>query len=81
MNMLKKGFQPRTTGCQDKEGRLWLQDNSILERWAQHFEVLLNNTEQQTSMEDEQAETETEEDRVQPPTIEEVKRRIDKIKK
>jgi hypothetical protein len=42
LNESRKDFQPRTTLCRDNEGMILSSDEAILERWAQHFEELLN---------------------------------------
>ena len=40
----KKGFQARTSMCNDKEGNLMVEGMRVVERWAEHFEELLNGT-------------------------------------
>lgn len=39
---MTKGFQPRTSSCKDKKGRLIMTDEEVLERWAEYFVELLN---------------------------------------
>jgi hypothetical protein len=41
IRVIRKGFQPRTKYCMDKEG-LMIREKIILERWMEHFEELLN---------------------------------------
>jgi hypothetical protein len=38
----KRGFQPRTTMCRDKNGDLVCNSSGILNRWKEHFNELLN---------------------------------------
>jgi hypothetical protein len=42
LNESRKDFQPGTTLCRDNEGMILGRDETILERWTQHFEELLN---------------------------------------
>ena len=39
---VRRGFQPRCTICKDKSGNLLGEKSSILDRWAEYFETLLN---------------------------------------
>ena len=39
---MKRGFQPRMSGCTGKDGRMIREEGKILERWIQHFTELLN---------------------------------------
>jgi hypothetical protein len=42
LNKSGKDFQPRTTKCKDKEGRILSGDEMILGRWVEYFDELLN---------------------------------------
>jgi hypothetical protein len=39
---MRKVFQPRERRCKDKQGTVLNEDKDILNRWAEHFEELLN---------------------------------------
>lgn len=41
-NWFRKGYQPRLTGCKDKQGRLLDNETDIANRWKEHFQELLN---------------------------------------
>jgi hypothetical protein len=40
---LKTGFQPRTSVCKDKDGKLIGGDMPVMDRWGQYFSELLNS--------------------------------------
>jgi hypothetical protein len=40
---IKKGFQPRTTFCRNKNGDLIGGEQQVLDRWTEYFEDLLSN--------------------------------------
>ena len=42
VNTMKRGFQPRMSGCIRKDGRMIREEGKILERWIEHFTELLN---------------------------------------
>jgi hypothetical protein len=52
---LKKGFQPRSNGCRDKDGETVRGEWKILRRWEKYFKELLS-----TEKEDEDEEKERE---------------------
>jgi hypothetical protein len=41
-NTTKQQFKPRTLMCKDKEGKIIANKESILGRWRDHFDQLLN---------------------------------------
>jgi hypothetical protein len=83
LNESRKGFQPRATLCRDNEGIILCvgSDEAILERWAQHFEELLNGNAPE-SIEDmttvqKQGNSETKEP---VPTINEIEQAIKRLR-
>ncbi|PSN43351.1 hypothetical protein C0J52_15555 [Blattella germanica] len=42
LNKSRKDFQPRTSLCRSKDGTILSSEETILERWTQHFDELLN---------------------------------------
>jgi hypothetical protein len=40
-NEMERGFQPRVTGCESKDGRTLGEEKEVLDRWTEHFEELL----------------------------------------
>jgi hypothetical protein len=41
MNIIRKGYKPRTGMCKDKMGNLVNGKKKVLQRWAEHFDELL----------------------------------------
>jgi hypothetical protein len=41
-NSIRKEFKPNSLLCKDKRGNIIAQTVDMLERWAQHFEKVLN---------------------------------------
>jgi hypothetical protein len=81
LNESRKDFQPRTTLCRDNEGMILGSDEAILDRWAQHFEELLNGNapeciEDMTTIQ-KQANSETEEP---VPTLNEIEQAIKRLR-
>jgi hypothetical protein len=42
VNAIKKGYKPRTEMCKDKMGNLVIGKQKVLQRWAEHFDELIN---------------------------------------
>jgi hypothetical protein len=42
VNIITKGYKPRTGMCKDKMGNLVTGKKKVLQRWAEHFDELLN---------------------------------------
>jgi hypothetical protein len=42
VNIIRKGYKPRTGMCKDKMGNLVTGKKKVLQRWAEHFDELLN---------------------------------------
>jgi hypothetical protein len=42
VNIIRKGYKPRTGMCKDKMGNLVTGKNKVLQSWAEHFDELLN---------------------------------------
>jgi hypothetical protein len=42
VNAIKKGYKPRTGMCKDKMGNLVIGKQKVLQRWAEHFDELIN---------------------------------------
>jgi hypothetical protein len=94
VNIIRNGYKPRTGKCKDKMGNLVTGKQKVLQRWAQHFDELLNGHGDEDRSEGE-GETEdmgdhlgTEEekgadrnlDMTDVPTKEEVKAAVNKLK-
>ena len=43
VNIIRKGYKPRTGMCKDKMGNLVTEKKKVLQRWAEHFDELLND--------------------------------------
>jgi uncharacterized membrane-anchored protein len=43
VNSTRQNFNPRTTICKSKEGRLISDKEGVLRRWREHFDGILNN--------------------------------------
>jgi N-acetylneuraminic acid mutarotase len=39
---LKKGLQPRSNGCRNKDGEIIREEGKVLQRWEEYFKELLN---------------------------------------
>jgi len=46
VNDMKRGFQPRMSGCKGKDDRMTGEEGKILERWMEYFTEMLNEEEQ-----------------------------------
>jgi hypothetical protein len=86
---LKKGFQPRSNGCRNKDGEIVREEGKILQRWEEYFTELLNIEKVEEERErdkNDQEETRTgrrvigEDEEVSTPTREEVEKCIRKTK-
>jgi len=42
VNVIRKGYKPRIGTCKDKMGNLVMGERKVLQRWAEHFDELLN---------------------------------------
>jgi len=42
VNIIRKGYKPRIEMCNDKKGNLVTENKKALQRWAEHFDELLN---------------------------------------
>ena len=45
VNNMKRGFQPRMSGCKGKDGKIIGEEKKILERWTEHSAELLKEGE------------------------------------
>jgi hypothetical protein len=43
---MKRGFQPRMSGCKGKDGRMIREEGKILETWIEYFTEMLNEEEE-----------------------------------
>jgi hypothetical protein len=43
---MKRGFQPRMSGCKRKDGRMTGEEGKILEKWIEYFTEMLNEEEE-----------------------------------
>ena len=46
VNNMKRGFQPRMSGCKGKDGRMVGEEGKILETWIEYFTEMLNEEEE-----------------------------------
>jgi hypothetical protein len=46
VNNMKRGFQPRMSGCKGKYGKTIGEEKETLERWTEHFAELLKEGEE-----------------------------------
>lgn len=44
---IKKDFQPRTAGCRNETGAIVISEREVMEKWANHFKILLNKEQQE----------------------------------
>lgn len=49
----KRGFQARSSMCEDKDGNLVVEPRKVLERWTEHFQEILNGTDEKGIEEEE----------------------------
>jgi hypothetical protein len=42
VNIIRNGYKPRTVMCKDKKGNLVTEKKKVLQRWAEHFDELMN---------------------------------------
>jgi hypothetical protein len=42
VSIIRNGYKPRTMMCKDKKGNLVTGKKKVLQRWAEHFDELLN---------------------------------------
>ena len=49
---MKRGFQPRMSGCKGKDGRMIGEEGKILERWIEYFTEMLNEEGDEENKED-----------------------------
>ncbi|CAG9839544.1 unnamed protein product [Diabrotica balteata] len=75
INSIRKEFKPRINYCNDKEGNLLTNKEGILLRWVEHFRELLEG-EPTNNIELEYRNEEL----VEPPSIDEVKISIEKLR-
>lgn len=73
---LSTGYLPRLQVCKDKDGKLLLDQNECLEKWAEHFQELYKSNTIDTVEEGQPQVIEIELER---PSLEEVKRAILKL--
>lgn len=78
INRMKKGFQPRINTCKDVNGEIITDNENILKRWTQHFKDLLNEEETEpTSISNDHR---LEDEEVNKPTLQEIRKAIMKMK-
>lgn len=84
---MKKGFQPRTVFCRDKEGNFIGGEEQVLDRWAEYFSELLNVTTGREDLDENETEgdqpwqnSSQEERPVPTPTMEEVRKAIKSLR-
>lgn len=70
VRVMGKGFQPRTNICKDRDGNALLEEEKILNRWAEYFEELSNGDGAGYSRWE--PKYQTAEIEIQTPTVEEV---------
>jgi hypothetical protein len=46
MDKIRKGYHPRQEACRDKDGNVLCDKADLMNRWAEHFEEVLNRASQ-----------------------------------
>jgi hypothetical protein len=60
---LKKGFQPRSNGCRNKDGEIIREEGIVLQQWEQYFKELLTIEKEYEEKESKRNENDQEETR------------------
>lgn len=79
MNLFKKGYISRSTICRNKERAMVAGKKNVLNRWREYFDQLLNPNPAQNRDQPNEPMTE-EEDTMDPPSMEQVRRVIGRLK-
>lgn len=79
INAERKGYQDRVEVCKNRDGQVIVEREAVLERWAEYFEELLNRSSPTQAGGMEWLEQGTD-NRIPPPTLEEVCEVIDAMK-
>lgn len=74
---IRREFEPRTVSCKDKQGNLLSSETEVMRRWAEHFSDLLNSV---TTPEPIEPTVLNNIDYQEPPTLNEVRAAIRKLK-
>lgn len=80
INNMRNEFKPRITMCRDKAGNIINEKARILGRWVEHFDELLNQSVEKEADQPTQTEAPDDEPETGPPTLEETKRAIERLK-
>jgi hypothetical protein len=78
---IKHGYQPKLKACKDKQGKIIEAETEVINRWAEHFEELLNENDVNTERLSENNKYLTAQPWIEYPTIEEGEDANIKIKK
>lgn len=79
INAKRRGYQERVEVCKNRDGQIIAEREAVLDRWAEYFEELLNQSLPTQGGEEEWLEQGAN-DRVKPPTLEEVHEAIAALK-
>jgi hypothetical protein len=77
---IKRGYQPKRKACEDKQGKIIEDETEVINRWAEHFEELLNKNDVNIDRVSENNKHLTAQPWIEYPTIEEVQDAILKLK-
>lgn len=80
VNKQRKGHQPITSTCNDKNGNLITEEQKVLDRWKEFLEELLNGDGSRTTPHPENSSTYGNNEDIPPPTLEEVQKAIHSMK-
>lgn len=81
INYFRKGYKPRLSGCNNKEGKLLQNEEEISERWTEYFQELLNREEEEREENERvrQSKQMGPEQLINAPTIKDVENAIGKL--
>lgn len=79
VDAFKKGYTLKSSFCRNRDGSLITKRKEVYERWRDCFEHLFNPNQAQVTAQSIELERE-EEDPIDPPTMEKIKRAVRKLK-
>ncbi|CAH2084447.1 unnamed protein product [Euphydryas editha] len=77
VNIMRKGYQPKTNACRNRDGGLLTEKEDIVERWREHFDNLLNVGDDDSDLLPTYYNVE---EQLEPPTLLEIKAVLNQLK-